>query len=63
MTRSPSPRPPRPTLRVVAIEMADGTDIDSPQARARIVRAFEGIHPTPTVPAARQEQPQASGQG
>ena len=40
-------RRPAPALRVVSIRMADGSDINSPQARERIARALLGL-PTPS---------------
>ncbi|WP_019585271.1 hypothetical protein [Deinococcus apachensis] len=52
-------RRPRPTLRVVSIEMADGSDIDSPEARARIARALLSIPVPQPAPLARDEQAQA----
>lgn len=45
-----------PPLRVVSIEMADGTDINSPEARARIARALLSIPLTPNAQPARDEQ-------
>ncbi|UQN06325.1 hypothetical protein [Deinococcus sp. QL22] len=49
-------RPPTPTLRVVSIAMADGSDINSPAARAQIARALLSIPVSQPVPSARQEQ-------
>lgn len=50
MTRRPTPTP-----RVVSVEMADGTDIKSPAAQARIARALLGL----PAPAPQQSAPKA----
>lgn len=43
-----TPRRPASTVRVVSVSMADGTSIDSSQARERIARALLGLPTTPT---------------
>lgn len=48
-------RPAHPPLLVVSISMADGTDINSPEARERIARALLSIPTTHPVPSAREQ--------
>lgn len=42
-------RQPKPTVQVVSIRMADGTDMSSPEAQQRIARALLGA-PIVTLP-------------
>ena len=37
----------RPTVHVTSVRMADGTDINSREARERITRALLGLSPLP----------------
>ena len=41
-------RRPSPTVRVVSVEMADGSDYRTPENQARIARALLGLPTTPT---------------
>ncbi|WP_216319761.1 hypothetical protein [Deinococcus aestuarii] len=55
----PTPRKKRtqaPEVRVVSVSMSDGSDINSPEARARIARALLSVpsKPAPVVTVTRQ---------